>query len=744
MKPLRLYIEDFMCYSYGFIDFTQFNSALIVGKIENSELYSNGVGKTTIFKAIEYVLFNQAVDLNLEMVIREDTSLCKVVFDFVIDGQEYRLSRSRAIKGATDISLLKRNTVDGSDNEVYHTLEIDNIYKVITDDNLINKYWKDIGGRRAADTEKELAKLVKTNFSAFRSTLHFIQNDFTGLSTVTPGKRKGILREAFGLVIYDKLEKIAKEKASVISRDIEKHKMLLDNMGTPEIDLVDFKSQLINIESQLNNQQELLKLSTESRDLETGKLNDLVNTHSVLESKFASLLVTEKSLANEKNKLETSIKEYQTKKTNVVKSAQSLVVEVKELKEQQIKLAILDYSQIDIFMEQISLLKDEITKNNLIVQNNISRYEELKIPVPDDSVCKHCRQQLTPEHKKLCKVQVSDEIKLCQTNIQAAKKSVAELNAEVLKAQQAINSLNLSKRQLEDINIQITNKSKEIQDKKSLHDEYKQLLDKFTADLETKLSEIESVKEELKNSSIEEANNIQDQIKVSKENLSVINKEIASINKEIAHLNATKAVLLHNIAQNEQDTVKQKNLKKNLLDLETKFAIYPHVIKSFSAVGIPNLIIQNLLDDLQIEANNLLTQLKPGLQLSFVIEKTKGDGTQDDTLEINYMMNGRKRVYGQLSGAMKLSVIFSLKLGLSFLLQKMMGTDIKFLLLDEMDQSLDKASVDAFADIVKFFQKDFTILVITHNDRLKDKFSHAVLVNQDINMISKAQIVSSW
>ena len=34
-----------MCHSFRFIDFAQFNSALIIGKIENNDLYSNGVGK---------------------------------------------------------------------------------------------------------------------------------------------------------------------------------------------------------------------------------------------------------------------------------------------------------------------------------------------------------------------------------------------------------------------------------------------------------------------------------------------------------------------------------------------------------------------------------------------------------------------------------------------------------------------------------------------------------------------------
>jgi DNA repair exonuclease SbcCD ATPase subunit len=743
LKPIRLYIENFMCYSYGFIDFTQFNSALIIGKIENNDLYSNGVGKTTIFKAIEYVLFNQA-DVNLEKIIRDDMPLCKVVLDFIIDDQEYRLSRSRTKKGSTDISLLQRNSVDGPDDQVYHTLKTQDIYQAISDDNLVKKYWKDIGGRRSADTEKEVGKLVKTNFSAFRSTLHFLQNDFTGLSTVTPNKRKGILKEALALGVYTKLEKIAKEKAASISKDIDKHKTLIDNIGSPDLKIQPLKDQLVSIDSKINSKQDLLLIATKDQVKQSSKVNALINAHSLLESKLASLRSKEKSLSHEKSKIETSIKEYQTKKSNIIKIAKALSEDINNLKTAQAKLIEIDYSQISILTDKIAVIRDEISKHKASMQSNVLRYEELMIPVPDDSVCKHCRQQLTEEHKLVCKTQLTNEIKLCNANIESAKNMISSLTASIQRYQQEINSLNLSKQKLENINTEIAIKSKEIQDKKSIHEEYKQLLDKFTLDLESKISEIDLIKTELKNSSLEEANNIQQQIDQENLILADISAKILQLNKDITHLNATKAVIQHDITQADKDIVKKTDLTNNLVKLEDKFAMYPNVIQAFSSIGIPNLIIQNVLDDLQIEANNLLAQLKPGLQLSFVIEKTKGDGTQDDTLEINYIINGKSRDYDQLSGAMKLSVIFSLKLGLSFLLQKMIGTDIRFLLLDEIDQSLDKAGVDAFADIVKFFQKDFTILIITHNDRLKDKFSHAILVDQDINMISKAQVVSSW
>lgn len=743
MKPVRLYIDNFMCHDKSFVDFSQFNAALIVGKVENNELFSNGVGKTTVFKAIEYVLFNQA-DVNLEKIIRDEENSCQVTLDFLIGDQEFRVRRKRNKKGSTDLTLLQRTANPGEEGEVYHTVNLDakgNVYLPLDNE----KFWKDISGRRAADTEKELEKLIKINFKAFRSTIHFIQNDLMGLPTATPESRKKILKEALNLIIYTKLEKIAKDKSNILSKDIERHKTLIDNLGNPEQDLLDLVAKLSTVELELTAKQVIILDFTSLITNGNDKIANLNNTYSVLESKSSSLVAKEQSLVSSKTKLETSVKEYHSKKTNTIKAAKDLIDEVKSLKDTQVKLAETDYSQIDILGEQITKSKEKIAHHNVVIQNNLAKYEELKIPVPDDSVCKHCRQPLSKEHKNICKTQIQDEMLSCQEVIKNSKKEIANLNSEILGWQQTINSLNLSKQQLEGINTKITSKNKEIQDKKSLHDEYVSLFEKFTNELADKVVELEQAREELKNSSLEESKSLKAQIETEKNKVAKITAEAQTINKEIAHLNASKAVIQHTINQKTLDKSKMIDLQKNLIELEEKFIVYPSVLQAFSSTGIPNLIIQNVLDDLQSEANELLGQLKPGLQLSFFVEKTVGKtGDQADTLDINYHINGKERYYEQLSGAQKLAVAFSLKLGLSFLLHKMIGTNIQFLLLDEIDQSLDKASVDAFADIVKFFQKDFTILVITHNDRLKDKFSHAILVEQDINMISRAKVVSSW
>ncbi len=741
MRLSRLYIENFMCYDDAYVNFNEFSAALVVGKSETNSEESNGVGKTTLFRAIEYVLFNYS-DVNLEHVIRDDADKCSVTFDFVEGDQEYRVTRTRTRKGTTDLTLYKRTPTDGTEEEALHHIKGDRCTPI---EDKEEKYWKDISGRRAADTEKELSKLIKVNLKSFRIFVHFMQHDFGGLATATPETRKKILKDALGLVIYSKLEKIAKDKSSTLAKEADRFTTLIESIGDPDQAIVNASQKLLETENELASRS--LKLG----DLETSlnqfneKINKLVNEHANLESKFSALVAKEQSLNSEKSRIETSIKEYTTKKTNIIQAAKELVAELKELEDIQVKLAALDFNQIDILSEQIIANKEKVAQLNLIIQNDILRAEKLKKPIPKDGECEECFQPITPEHRSVCQQKNNKELKEKQTSIQNCKKEIADLNSQNTVHQQNINSLTLSKQHLESVNNKIATKKKEVVDKRTIHDEYKVLLQKFTQELDEKVKEIEAVSKELENSSIKEAKDLQKQIQAEKQNVALITSQIAVVNKEITHFNNSKAVLQHDINQKTDEKRKKIEYAKLLKEIDTKLGMYPSVIQAFSSTGIPNLIIQNILDDLQVETNNLLAQLKPGLQLTFAIEKTvEKTGDQTDTLDIIYTVNGKKRYYETISGAMQMAVNFSLKLGLSFLLQKLMGVDVKFLLLDEITQSFDPSRVDLFMDIVKLFQKDYTILVITHDDRLKDKFSHAVLVEQDINMVSRARVVSSW
>lgn len=726
-----------MCYDKSYIDFSQFNSALIIGKLENSDLFSNGVGKTTIFKAIEYVLFNQS-DFNLENIIRDDTNQCRIVLDFSIKNKEYRLSRTRTKKGVTDLILLERISDTGSDYEVYHN---ENCVPYF-DKNHVEKHWKDLSASRAGDTEKDLAKLIKINYKSFKSTVHFVQNDFTGLPTATPEKRKAILKDALNLLIYSKLEKIAKDEFTQLSKEYEKNKLSIDVLGTPNNDIIVLKNNLENTSQLIEEKNTEILNVKENQSFINSAMHVLISESKNLESKFSEVLIKKNENISAIDKLKKSITEYLDKKNNIVKISKEIIEEISKLKKERDNLIKNDFSEIDIMSNNISSLKEELGQNNLTIKNCLQELAELKSPLPKGDFCESCKQNISQTHIEECRNKNASDTLMYQNKLKDTKIKIEEINNSIIKNQKTLTSLNELKLNLVKIENLIKIKDQEIIDKKSLYTEYVKFHQDFSNELVVRENNLIQIETELNNSSIQEVNLLKDKIKEKEKELFDINIILLSLNKELTHFNNQKAIINHSLNQKYKDLSKKIVLEKNLQEIEEKIEMYPSVIKAFSSTGIPNLMIQNMLDDFQIESNILLNQLKPGLQISFFVAKTKDDGSEADTLDIKYHLNGKPRYYEQLSGAMKLAIIFSLKLGLSFVLQKMMGIDVQFLLLDEIDQSLDKASIDTFAEIVKFFQNDFTILIITHNDRLKDKFSNIILVEQDKNMISRAKVLS--
>lgn len=728
MIPNRLYIENFACYEFAFIDMTIFNTAIIVGKLGDNDMYSNGVGKSTIFNAIEYVLYNKTV-VNMNKVIRDDTNMCKITLDFTIDDQEYRVSRSRTKSGASDLSLMMRTGSEGSYHD-YNNRPISS-----------KEMWKDIDSRRKSDTAEDLANLIKLNYTSFRSTVHFVQNDFTGLTTASPTDRKAIFKNALNLSLYSQLEKFAKDEFSSISKDIDKTAILLSNYS--------------NIEENIKNGQELLKISNSSFEDKNKTLKSLSNEIKLLDndilklkeelsdslSKKSALSAKCNDLKRAKSKLESEVSVAKDKKSAQAKSAKAVLVEIDNL--------ILynkgkDFSKIEVLENALTELKQNQSNLMAALSMEKSKLEDLLIPFPDDNVCKHCRQELLQEHKDICKKQLAADIAACKSKIDSINKEIKSISENITNTSGSLKKLK-SEQDIYNKNILLIEaKNNEVKDKKALYNEFTAIYNKSLEDLAAVSIEIESVEKELNSLSLDKSNEIKNKIDDISQKKDTLSNVASACLLEINEISNSIAVITHDLENNKKDLVKKEDLNRKLDKLSESVKLYPSVIQAFSSTGIPNFIIQGVLDDLQIETNKLLDKLKPGLQMQFSIEKTTSKKEVADTLDILYSINGKERQYEQLSGGMKLAATFSLKIGLSVILQRILGVEFKFLLLDEVDKSLDKASVNAFADIIKMFNDEYKILIISHSDQLKDKFSHAILVQQNLNMVSNAKVAQLW
>ena len=735
MRPLYLYINNFTCHANSEINFTNFSAALVAGNLDNNERLSSGAGKTSIFKAIEYVLFNQVrdplqdKDILLEDLILEGTDRCKVIFDFQVNDDIYRIVRCRTNKNIADLSLFKRSPINDGRNP--HSYEID------------KELWVDMSSRRTQDTELDLLKIIKTHHKAFINTYYFMQFDFTsGLAAATPSNRKAILRESLGLLVYAKLEKIAKNNVDYILKNIDKKRTILATMANPNLELIDLQKKLdtllndlaiaTKIKSQITDQLIILNQEREKYNLQL----------SMLESQSSSIIIKRDNLILEINKINDIINEYNVKQKKIIEETKNIIKKNNSVKESKSKLEHLDFTQIEILSTKYQDMTIEMATLKSQCSSLNEKLDELCIPMPEDGTCKHCRQLLTSEHRRACQAEIDQTIQTTKNKIMTLQDQYNTININCKTLQLKIKELERQYIIFNELKLNIDTYDKDIFDKKNRHQEYNNLLNNFNKDLINKQQELEKINIEVENASAYEIKELKNKILFNKSQLNQATNKYAEEQFNCNNLANKIAVLNHSIKEKKLTIIQKDELEKQILLLEEQYAMYPSVIQAFGSTGIPSLIIQNILEDLQTEANALLTQLRPGLQLSFKIEKTKEDGTKDDTLDIEYFLNNKSRRYSMLSGGQKVCIMFALKMGLSFLLQKMMGSQISLLMFDEIDQPFDDNGIDAFANIIKFFQKDFTILVITHRNELKEYFKNIILVEQGQNMISNARVIS--
>lgn len=735
MKPLYLYIEDFMGHECSELQLSAINLAIIIGNKNGNEIYSNAVGKSTIFKAIEFCIFNEAEKgLKLEELIRIDTNKCRVVFDFEVDKQIYRISRSRTKKGSTDLSLYVRTA--------YVEPNV-NPHSVSLDEDEFKKFWTDISSRRAADTEDTLFKIIKITYGAFNGGYHFVQNDYTsGLATTTKGQRKEILKNSLGLNIYTSLAKLATLRHSALTKEFEKKKTIFEMIANPEEIIKATNDKIITLNSSIENQKSTITTINTNIENQTTALNSSLVKEKLIAEQVGVVQNKKKGIELRKVKAENSVNDSSTKRKNLIVLAKNINVEIEKLKTEGLKLAQISLEPLSSLKVELEQGQEIILKNKTIISSLNDELVELRIPLPNEAYCKHCRQPLTAEHRRECEKSTNESIGTKEKKIADLKKETEATLIANKSISQKIIELENTKKLLESNTNDLVRKEKDIVDKKELYLEYDGVYKKYKSELDEILVELAAVDLEIEASSVKELVELQKQSSLEQDKLNVLKRDAEVKNRDLNNFINEKTVNEHLILQKTKDIQTKKDLSIEILKSEEECFISSLLTEAFGPIGIPNLIIQNILDDFQIEANNILERIQPGLQLVFSIEKTKGDGQLGDDLDIDYFLNGKSLSYPLLSGAQKLSVMFALKLGQAYLHKKILGSTIQFLLLDELDQGLDKAGIDTFAEVVKSFQNDFTILVITHNDRLKDKFTQAILVEQDLNMASRARIIT--
>src|SRR5690606_6886153 len=186
---------------------------------------------------------------------------------------------------------------------------------------------------------------------------------------------------------------------------------------------------------------------------------------------------------------------------------------------------------------------------------------------------------------------------------------------------------------------------------------------------------------------------INDKIIKLNQSISQLQDSITELNNRVSSLSSVRGGLEERISNRKKDKEKLTDLSSDLQKVRRELKISQMVVDAFSNRGIPSFIIQTVLDELQFEANKALKELRPELDVKI-----------DSDLNFTYRRNGVERDYSQLSYGQHVYIALAFKRGISRILQRNQGVDLKLLEFDECDAHLDDEGVDAFYKAIRKWQ----------------------------------------
>lgn len=185
-------------------------------------------------------------------------------------------------------------------------------------------------------------------------------------------------------------------------------------------------------------------------------------------------------------------------------------------------------------------------------------------------------------------------------------------------------------------------------------------------------------------------------------------------------------------ARNEVKVLDQQRKKKaeqaGLKELTLKqIAQLKLLEKAFGKDGIPALLIEQALPEIENNANEILDRLSNGnMAVRFETQREFKDKKREDrkeTLDILIRDSQGERDYELFSGGEAFRVNFAIRLALSRVLAHRAGARLQTLVIDEGFGSQDADGIQQLIETINVSRNDFAkVLVITHLESLKDAF----------------------
>lgn len=846
MIPIRLRLRNFMCYREHteVLDLTGVHLACLSGE--------NGAGKSALLEAITWVLWGKARERTIDdELISKGATEMEVDFEFLLNGDSYRVIRKRSLKGKSGSTMLDIQVFDPGSA----------VPRMLT-------------GATIRESQERIIGLLKLDYETFTNSAFIMQGRADQFTVKSPTERKKVLAEILGLEQYDRLEEEAKSRArdragivvmkkaeiERIDRDLLRRPDYVRRLEEVEDDLTEKQAGLAEIRGELTDirtrEQKLeqtrdrlaeiaerlqrrergmdsLKTRIVRNDEKRKLLEQLVSRRKEIEAGWSGLqslqernerlngvqtdlhrLTIESTrldgmLNEEKIRLdsqarrhEESIRRYQQNLAGRGVLDQQLAEVLSKLN----RLALLQQQHEDTRCEkeaqEVKLRtlhneKDALEKEGKALRQKLDLLVEAHAQGGGHVGCPLCGTGLTEDALRRVRESYEQDIdekrrrfKEKDRQLEEVKAKIVALDKQMAREQEELKPLDMQRRREAELKSKQAGLDRDeqelVQEESALvvvkmrlsdadygHDTRKQLetvrvnigglgydADEHTGikkrltelragGFESQYHQLQSATNELPHvieamdedntelarmHSEQEADHAEElALTPQKDELAEVRALRVAKENEARTLDELVTMLLDERGQLKNklahcDALQEERTQHNseLAVATEEKAIYDELTTAFGKKGIQAMIIENVIPEVEEEANTILHNMTDGrmtVQFKTQRDAKSGKGNVIETLDIEIADEVGTRSYEMYSGGEAFRVNFAVRIALSKLLARRAGTQLQTLVIDEGFGSQDGQGREKLIGAIRSIQDNFEkILVITHIEELKDEF----------------------
>jgi DNA repair exonuclease SbcCD ATPase subunit len=272
----------------------------------------------------------------------------------------------------------------------------------------------------------------------------------------------------------------------------------------------------------------------------------------------------------------------------------------------------------------------------------------------------------------------------------------------------------------------------ERKEKSAEHEELKVLVEKIDKKLEGRKKQVDNL-QDVKDAMAEKRS----EIKLLENKDKNLRANIASKKKEIERALSLKdksyTDLITQAVEEARKTEQEiADINKELENLKVEYQEYEFWVNSFSNKGIKSALLKTVTPFLNTRANKYLARLAPSIEVKFSTEKTLASGEKREQFSVEIVNSHGGDEYKGNSGGERRRIDLAVIMALQDLVASRSNKSIDFILYDEAFEGMDNLGCQLLIELLKEKAKDMgTVLVITHNDNLKQLFTKTIKVAKE-------------